>query len=104
MCLFCSFLLAELDKLDVGIIRAHMQGEPFLSIWSARQNPKPGLKIRSDKLGVTESTVRARYHKLSSFLSGWSFQLNPTLLGEKQCALVFNVPEIVSKEKVLDEL
>ena len=93
-----------MDKLDVRIIREYMQGEPLLSMWPARQNPKPALRKLSDKLGVAESTVRARYEKISGFLSGWSFQVNPSLFGEKMGVAFFGAPENIQKGKVLDEL
>jgi DNA-binding Lrp family transcriptional regulator len=93
-----------LDKLDVRIIREYLQGEPLLTIWSARQNPKPALKILSDKLGVAESTVRARNKKISAFFPEWSFQPNPSLFGEKMGGFFFDLPENIQKGKVLEEL
>jgi hypothetical protein len=101
---FATIVHSVLDKLDVRIIREFLQGEPLLSIWPARVNNKLVLKLLSNKLGVSESTIRSRYEKLSDFLSEGTFCLNPSLLGEKLGVLEFEVSETASKGEVLDRL
>jgi DNA-binding Lrp family transcriptional regulator len=84
MCQFCTLPLAELDKLDVRMIREFYREEsPTRSF--------PAVQILAKRLGVAENTVRARSEKLTaSLLSGWSLMVNPSLLGEKAGKLTFD--------------
>lgn len=93
-----------MDKLDIRIIREFLQGGPLLSIWSFKPNLTPPFNVLSKRLGVAESTVRARSKKLSSFVSGWTLQVNPNLLGTRIGVLCFEIPADSPKEEILEGL
>jgi len=95
-----------LDKLDVRMVREFFQGEPILSMFPMRETPKPSVALLARKLGVSETAIRARMRKLEKFVppSRGTLIVNPQLFGEKNGVLIFDVPESVQKENVIDEL
>jgi DNA-binding Lrp family transcriptional regulator len=95
-----------LDKLDVRLAREILQGEPLLSMWPSRETPRPAVALLARKLGISESTIRARIRKLSEFVSTskGTLIINPPLLGESYGVLIFEVSELLQKEKVMNQL
>ena len=92
-----------MDKLDVRILREYTQGDPHLALLSDRPNSRPAAKLLSRRLGISESTARARCQKLASAVKG-VFILNPTTVGERLGVLIFDVPKDIPKDRVLGQL
>ncbi len=93
-----------MDRLDVRIVREFLQGEPLLSFYTSRPSIRPAFRALGEKLGVSESTVRDRFERLSGFLSGGALMMNPGLLGEGVAALEFEVSAGSSKDEVLGKV
>jgi DNA-binding Lrp family transcriptional regulator len=57
-------------------------------------------------LGVSIDTVRNRVKRLEKigFILGWNVLLNPSIVGQKESAVWFDVPPSVSKNDLIEEL
>lgn len=93
-----------MDKLDVRIVREVMQGDPMQTFFPTRHSITPAFQALGEKLGVSETTVRERFRKLSGFFSGVTLMPNPVLFGERIAGLEVQVSDATSKDEVIEKI
>ena len=91
---------AQLDSLDIGIIREMFLDPSSTNIqWDIRRS----FRKIAQKLDTSDDTVRYRLKALESgVLRGWRVGINPSLLGYSTAYLFFDVhPESLKREVLL---
>ncbi len=81
-----------------------MQGDPMQTFFPTRDNITPAFRALGEKLGVSETTVRERFRKLSGFFSGVTLMPNPVLFGERIAGLEIFVSDANSKDEVVEKI
>lgn len=99
----CVAREASLDRLDVHILRALLQGHP---IQPFRRDVKVSHRGLARNLSVSEGTIRNRIGKMvsSGILSGSSVMVNPSLLGLCMGAYGLDVSPSLRKQDIIDRL
>ncbi len=73
------------------------------TFFPARRKITPAFQDLGQKLGVSETTVRERFRKLSGFFSGVTLMPNPVLFGERIAGLEVQVSEAAAKDEVIEK-
>jgi DNA-binding Lrp family transcriptional regulator len=103
LCPTCKVRFSRLDRVDIGIIRWFMQGQPTAPF---RAGVRPMVDGLARQLGVTGETVRNRVRRMfeSGVLGRVTLQLNPAVLGMEAGALGMFVGPGVSRRALARRL
>lgn len=74
------------------------------AFFPSRPHLKPPFRVLGERLGVSESTVRERFQKLSRFVSGVTLMANPVLFRERIAGLEVQVSDAEPKDEVLEKV
>ncbi len=98
--------MAELDKLDIKILRELVQGEEYFLLTDFRRS----LRRIGKKFSIDEHTVKNRIARLrqSGLWQGWLVSLHADLVSRTNIELSFDVPpdskdDLISKLKLVED-
>ena len=92
-----------MDKLDIHILRALMQGN---TLFPSRPGLHLSFRALAKALAVSEGTIRNRVESMSAsgLIAGETVFVNPALLGLTCGTYGFQVSSEVSKRDVIEQL